>query len=225
MSQLTPETKQVKLDQIRPYEKNPRINDHAVDPLVISIQQYGFLVPIVVDKDGVIITGHTRYQAAQKLQLEEVPVIYATHLDEAQVNAFRIADNRLAQNATWDEELLQEELINIQSMGFNLQFTGFSKEELDCLTEPVHADCLENLSYAQVCGDVEEEQAKQGMTVVISVGTYRCRVAAQDFVDWENTMLSEFDNKSAIQLEILRRLGISVDSEGKEEVESQDTQT
>ena len=225
MSTLTPETTNVPLSSITPYPNNPRINDHAVDPLAIAIQQYGFLVPIVVDKDGVIITGHTRYEAAKKLKLDAVPVIYASHLDEAQVKAFRLADNRLSQNATWDEELLQEELINIQSMGFNLQFTGFSKEELDCLTEPVHADCLENLSYAQVCGDVEEEQAKQGMTVVISVGTYRCRVAAQDCVDWENGMLSQFDNKSAIQLEILKRLGISVDSGDKEEVESQDTQT
>ena len=176
-----------------------------------------------MDKDGVIITGHTRYQAAQKLHLEEVPVIYATHLDEAQVNAFRIADNRLAQNATWDEELLQEELITIRNMGFNLQFTGFSKEELDCLTEPLQADCLEDLSYEAVCGDVEEEQAKQGMTVVVSVGTYRCRVPAQDFLDWEKKMLSSFDNKGAIQLEIIKRLGISVDSGGQEAVVSQDT--
>lgn len=219
---MTPETVKVRLEDIQPYEKNPRINDHAVDPLVISIQQYGFLVPIVVDKDGVIITGHTRYQAAIKLGLEEVPVIYAEHLDEGQVNAFRIADNRLAQNATWNEELLQEELIQLQSMGFNLQFTGFSKSELDCLTAPLEADCLEDMSVKAVCGDVDEEQAKQGMTVVISVGTYRCRVQAQDFLDWENNMLASFDSKADIQLEILKRLGITVASDDEGEVQSQD---
>lgn len=212
MTHAVTETILVKISDVTPYDKNPRINEHAVDPLVISIQQYGFLVPLVLDKDGVIITGHTRYLAAKKLKMEEVPVIYATHLDEAQVSAFRIADNRLAQNATWDEDLLQEELLSIQSMGFNLQFTGFSKEELDCLTDPISADCLESLSYENVCGDTEETTLTKTAIVSVGVGTYKVSVTVEEFNTWEQEMLTTFDNKASINLAILKRLGFKTDT-------------
>lgn len=212
MTHAVTETILVKISDVTPYDKNPRINEHAVDPLVISIQQYGFLVPLVLDKDGVIITGHTRYLAAKKLKMEEVPVIYATHLDEAQVSAFRIADNRLAQNATWDEDLLQEELLSIQSMGFNLQFTGFSKEELDCLTDPISADCLESLSYENVCGDTEETTLNKTAIVSVGVGTYKVSVTVEEFNTWEQEMLTTFDNKASINLAILKRLGFKTDT-------------
>lgn len=221
MSQTaTPETVLLPLSEIRPYEGNPRINEAAIEPLIISIQQFGFLVPLVVDKDGVIITGHTRYEASKRLKLEEVPVIFATHLDDAQVRAFRLADNRLAQNSTWDEDLLQQELVHIQNMGFNLQFTGFSKEELDCLTEPVAASCLDELDYATVCGAIEEEAAKPNLSVIISVGTYRVRVDAKQFLDWEENMLKTFPNKSSIQREIITRLGFDLTEEQQQSFEN-----
>ena len=85
---------QWKIGDVKPYEHNPRINDHAVDAVARSIQEFGFRQPIVVDEDGVIIVGHTRFKAAQKLGLETVPVHVAKGLTPAQVKAYRLADNR-----------------------------------------------------------------------------------------------------------------------------------
>lgn len=222
MSQTaTPEQKLVPLAHIQPYEHNPRVNEQAIEPLIVSIQQFGFLVPIVVDKDGIIITGHTRYEASKRLKLDEVPVIYAEHLTEAQVKAFRLADNRLAQNSTWDEDLLQQELINIQNMGFNLQFTGFSKSELDCLTEPVPASCLDDLDYATVCGAVEEEEATPNVSVFISVGSYRVRLDASQFREWEDRMFKQYNSKAGIKKHIVEALGITLTEEQEKAYENE----
>ena len=101
---------QWKLSEIKPYPGNPRQNDAAVDAVAASIREFGFRQPIVVDADGVIICGHTRYKAAIKLGLETVPVHVATDLTPAQIKAYRIADNKVADLATWDYELLPIEL-------------------------------------------------------------------------------------------------------------------
>lgn len=90
----------MRLDQLKPYENNPRHNDEAVDYVANSIQEFGFKVPLVVDKDGTIVTGHTRYKAAQQLGLDTVPVIIADDLTEEQIKAFRLADNKVAEIAT-----------------------------------------------------------------------------------------------------------------------------
>ena len=90
------------LDRVRPYENNPRVNDDAVDAVAASIREFGFAQPIVVDSDSVIIVGHTRLKAAQKLGLERVPVVVASHLTPDQVRAYRIADNRTNELAEWD---------------------------------------------------------------------------------------------------------------------------
>src|SRR3989304_2593936 len=97
---------QWKLSDIKPYAGNPRQNDAAVDAVAASIKEFGFRQPIVVDIDGVIICGHTRYKAAQKLGLQEVPVHVATDLTPAQIKAYRIADNKTADLAVWDYQLL-----------------------------------------------------------------------------------------------------------------------
>ncbi|HGM8965131.1 TPA: ParB N-terminal domain-containing protein, partial [Streptococcus pyogenes] len=95
-----------KLSEITPYKNNPRNNDEAVGPVAESIKEFGFKVPIVVDKNGEIINGHTRYKAAQKLGLETVPVIVADDLSEEQIKAFRLADNKVGEIAVWDLDLL-----------------------------------------------------------------------------------------------------------------------
>src|SRR5271166_4035841 len=115
---------------IRPYENNPRINDNAVDAVARSIKEFGFRQPIVVDEQAVIIVGHTRYKAAIKLGLEEVPVHVAVGLTPAQARAYRLADNQTATFATWDDDKLPLELAALQEMGFNLDLTGFSSDEL-----------------------------------------------------------------------------------------------
>jgi ParB-like chromosome segregation protein Spo0J len=118
------------IDDIRPYENNPRINDAAVDAVAASLKEFGFRQPIVVDKDGVIIVGHTRYKAAQKLGLEKVPVHVAADLTEAQIKAYRIADNQSATLAEWDYDLLPIELQELNNMDFDLGVLGFDEKEL-----------------------------------------------------------------------------------------------
>lgn len=102
-----------KVDELTPYEKNPRNNKEAIDYVANSIKEFGFKVPIVIDKDNVIIAGHTRLQGAKKLGLKEVPCIVADDLTEEQVKAFRLADNKVGEYSKWDETLLSEELENI----------------------------------------------------------------------------------------------------------------
>jgi len=121
---------------IRPYEGNPRVNDAAVDAVARSIQEFGFRQPIVVDPDGVIVCGHTRYKAALKLGLKEVPVHVATDLTPEQIRAYRIADNKVAELATWDMELLPIELSELQGMDVDLDLLGFSADELAAMLDP-----------------------------------------------------------------------------------------
>lgn len=103
----------LRLEEIKPYEKNPRNNDNAVDAVANSIREFGFKVPIIIDKDNVIVAGHTRYKASQKLGLKTVPCIKADDLNEEQIKAFRLADNKVSEQATWDFDLLNEELFDI----------------------------------------------------------------------------------------------------------------
>jgi DNA modification methylase len=123
------------LASIRPYANNPRLNDAAVDAVAASIRAFGFRQPIVVDEDGVIVVGHTRYKAALKLGMTTVPVHVATGLSPAQVRAYRIADNQTATLSAWDEDKLPLELMALQQAGFSLDLTGFSADELLRLLE------------------------------------------------------------------------------------------
>ncbi|MCC7408096.1 MAG: ParB N-terminal domain-containing protein [Phycisphaeraceae bacterium] len=118
------------IDDIRPYERNPRINDQAVDAVAASLAQFGFRQPIVVDADGVIIAGHTRWKAAKKLGLARVPVHVAVDLTPEQVRAYRIADNKSAELAEWDLEILPIELAELREGGFDMDVLAFDEEEL-----------------------------------------------------------------------------------------------
>ena len=109
-----------KVEDIIPYENNPRKNKEAVDYVAKSIKEFGFKVPIVLDKNNVIVAGHTRYKASLELGLKEIPCIVADDLTDEQIKAFRLADNKVSEKATWDFELLDEELkeINIDMSEF-----------------------------------------------------------------------------------------------------------
>jgi DNA modification methylase len=132
------------ITSIRPYENNPRLNDAAVDAVAASIRAFGFRQPIVVDEEDVIIVGHTRYKAALKLGLEEVPVHVARGLTPAQAKAYRIADNQTATLSQWDDDKLPLELLQLQQMDFDLDLTGFSADELAQLLTPAGTDGLTN---------------------------------------------------------------------------------
>ena len=110
------------ISELRAYENNPRLNDRAVEPVANSIEEFGFKVPILLDKDNVIIAGHTRLKAAEKLGMTEVPCIMCDDLNPEQVRAFRLADNKVAEFADWDLEKLQIELgdidMDMEEFGF-----------------------------------------------------------------------------------------------------------
>lgn len=118
-----------------PYENNPRINDYAVKKVLESIKEYGFTNPILVDKDLVIIAGHTRREAAILAGLEKVPYIIEDDLTPEQVKAYRIADNKLAELSTWDEEALKAELFELQELDYPLEVMGFTEMDLKDLFE------------------------------------------------------------------------------------------
>lgn len=141
------------LEDITPYFNNPRRNERAVKYVARSIDEFGFQSPIIVDINGVILAGHTRYQAAKKLKLETVPVIVAD-LDPEQARAYRLADNKTAEKASWDKDALAEELeaitaIDMEALGFDFDFDtdaddiadvvadGFTEPELPTQTEAV----------------------------------------------------------------------------------------
>ena len=129
------------LDRIKPYGNNPRINDDAVADVVQSINEFGFRQPIVVDTAGVIIVGviivgHTRFKAATKMGLTDVPVHVAKDMEPEAVRAYRIADNRTGENAEWDYDLLPLEIGALQDSGFDCGLLGFNSDELAALLEP-----------------------------------------------------------------------------------------
>lgn len=134
MTDQIPPYKAAKVAELIPYARNSRTHSDAqVGKIAASIREFGFLNPVIIDGQNGIIAGHGRVMAAQKLGLETVPVIEASHLTEAQRRAYVIADNRLALDAGWDEELLRVEFAELADMGFDLELTGFGLEEVDAL--------------------------------------------------------------------------------------------
>jgi DNA modification methylase len=119
------------IDEVKPYERNPRLNDPAVEAVARSLKEFGFRQPIVVDAEHVIVVGHTRWKAAKQLGLAKVPVHVATDLSAEQIKAYRIADNQTATLAEWDYDLLPLELADLQGMNYELGLLGFAEEELN----------------------------------------------------------------------------------------------
>ncbi len=108
-----------KLSELTPYENNPRINDEAVDDVVESIRQCSYIAPIVIDEDGVILAGHTRYKALQKLGYKECEVVIASDLTEGQKKKYRLYDNKTAEMASWDQKKLSAELCEVDFLGYD----------------------------------------------------------------------------------------------------------
>jgi site-specific DNA-methyltransferase (adenine-specific) len=117
---------------IKPYENNPRkLKDSAIEKVAMSLKEYGFRQPIVVDKDRIIVVGHTRYRASKKLGFKEVPITIADNLTPEQINAYRIADNRTAEESEWDNELLKMEIKDLEAKDFKLDLLGFNEDQLN----------------------------------------------------------------------------------------------
>lgn len=131
-----------KLEELKPYENNPRLNDESVELVANSIKEFGFKVPIVIDKDNVIIAGHTRYKASQQLGLEEVPCIVADDLTPEQVKAFRLADNKVGEKSEWYDELLDLEMMNLD---FDFELFGFDEKVEEPKEKKVNGKSLESM--------------------------------------------------------------------------------
>ena len=139
-----------KISEIQPYQNNPRDNSKAIDAVAASIKEFGFKVPIVIDKNGVIVAGHTRYEASKKLGLEEVPCVIADDLTDEQVKAFRLADNKTAELASWNPELLEVEMSAIESI--DMTEYGFDLTEI---TDEDKMEDQEDIDLAVVKGGAE----------------------------------------------------------------------
>ena len=150
----------LKVEELIPYINNPRNNTEAVDKVAASIKEFGFKVPIVIDKDNIVVTGHTRLLASKKLGLQEVPCVIADDLSPAQIKAFRIADNKVSEYAEWDEDMLKVELEELEEMDFNLDTVSidFSDFDLD-IGEDIEETEPEEVEVPEV---PEEPKAKLG---------------------------------------------------------------
>jgi site-specific DNA-methyltransferase (adenine-specific) len=160
-----------KIDDIKPYVNNPRFNDDAVDAVKNSIKEFGFKVPIILDKNNEIVAGHTRYKASLELGLKEVPCIVADDLNEEQIKAFRLADNKVAEKAEWDIDLLNNELddilnIDMSDFGFDLDLEDEEEKEIiedevpEVPEEPKAklGDIYQLGNHRLMCGDSTKEE-------------------------------------------------------------------
>ncbi len=149
-----------KTDELIPYINNPRNNKNAVDKVASSIKEFGFKVPVIIDRGNVIVTGHTRLLAAQKLGIAEIPCILADDLTPAQIKAFRIADNKVSEFSEWDEEMLKTEFEELGELDFDLSLTGFGDDEIGTLLGLDEKSSAKEDDYDVVLP--EEPKAKPG---------------------------------------------------------------
>ena len=152
------EIQNIKLKDLKPYANNPRNNADAVDYVANSIKEFGFRIPIVIDSNNTIVCGHTRYMACKKLKIKEVPCVVADDLTDEQIKAFRLADNKVAEKAEWDYDLLNEELdgiidIDMEDFGFDFDFEDEEYEHKKNAEETQRrVENILNLEYAQFEG-------------------------------------------------------------------------
>ena len=171
-----------RVDDLLPYVRNSRTHSpEQVAKLAGAIKEFGWTVPILVDKDGVIVAGHGRVMAARKLGVDVVPTIVLDHLTEAQKRAYVIADNRLALDAGWDDEMLKVELGELTGEGFDLALTGFSEEEIKRLTQAIES--IQPEGDENAVPDVQEDPvSKLGDVWILD----RHRVVCGDSTDPES---------------------------------------
>lgn len=177
MSKL-PEYKTVSVSSLIPYARNSRTHSEAqVAKIAASIKEFGFLNPVIIDGENGIIAGHGRVMAAKKLGLDSVPVIEASHLTEAQRRAYVIADNRLALDAGWDDEMLRVEFAELEELGFDLELTGFSLDEIGVEKEkPAGDDIVEFDGILEVVITCNSESEQQKVFERMTEEGYKCRI-------------------------------------------------
>jgi ParB-like chromosome segregation protein Spo0J len=151
------------IENLIEYDRNPRKNDHAVDRMAAAIREFGFKVPIVAKSDGTVVDGHLRLKAAKKLKLENVPVLLADDLSDAQIKAFRLSVNKMSELAEWDDELLRLELEDLKYLDFDIDLTGFDALDLEGLLEdePVGSSQNTGIDYKEQFSIIVECTSQQ----------------------------------------------------------------
>lgn len=200
------------INEIKNYEYNPRDNAAAIKSVAASIKSFGFAIPVVVDADNVLIAGHTRVAAAKTLGLTEVPVIQVNYLSEQEAQAFRVIDNKVAELAKWDFDLLSGELNKLHGSGLVLTDFGWTQEELDCLTDVVADDCLnvDGLVDVESRERIRRAERRAPATARFVLGEIVFFLPATEYRDWVNGIRTLCDyNETEIIAEIKRRLGMA----------------
>lgn len=164
-------------EELIPYEKNPRDNRAALDAIELSIEEYGFTNPILVNEEKVILAGHTRREAAILAGLEKVPYIVVDGLTEAQQKAYRLADNKLSELSIWDEDLLKEELEDLLDEDYDISLTGFSDVNLTDLLKD--EEDLEDI-------ELEEPKEKKTTLPMLRFGSNSVRITQDELIMLSN---------------------------------------
>ena len=149
-----------KVDELIPYEKNPRLNDEAVKYVANSIKEFGFKVPMVIDKNGTIVAGHTRYKASLELGLKEVPCIIADDLSEEQIKAYTLAHNKLTMNSDFDIDILNDELddiLNIDMSNFGFENIDIDWDNIEELTDTTYDKPEHNMLECPACHHIDRD--------------------------------------------------------------------
>lgn len=200
------------ISDLKNYDFNPRDNGPAIESVANSIKTFGFLIPVVVDQDNILIAGHTRVAAATSLGMSEVPVVQVGHLSEDEINAFRVIDNKVAELAKWDFDLLAGEISKLQGSGLTLTDFGYTREELDCLTDVVADDCMntEGLVDVEARERLRRAERRAPATARFVLGELVFFIPATEYREWVNGVRTLNDyNEQDIIADLKRRLGIT----------------
>ena len=180
---------QNKLSDLLPYKDNPRKHtEKQVQQIAESISEFGFINPILVDEKNMILAGHGRYLASQKLELEKVPVVVVDNLTEDQKKALVIADNKIAMNSTWDENLLWEQIRQLNDKGFNLDVLAFDEMEILPMTDS--NTVLDPLAEWEDMPEYSQEDLMAFKTVYVHFRN------EQDFIDFQNFINQQMTDKT-----------------------------
>ena len=165
-----------KIDEVIPYERNPRKNEDAVEFVANSIKEFGFKVPIVIDKDGIIVAGHTRHKAALKLGIKEVPCIVADDLTDEQIKAYRLADNKVSEKAEWDYNLLDAELgeiLDVDMGTFGFDIPDFNEDEYGTDFELADGDREPIITMSITLSDNQAETLNEAISQMKQTDLYK----------------------------------------------------
>lgn len=173
------DVREIRIADIRPYERNPRQHSpEQISMIAASMKEYGWTVPVMIDENNVLIAGHGRIEAAKQLGWETAEAVIRSDLTDAQVRAYRIADNRIAEVSTWDRRALQEELAILQKADFDVNLTGFDEEFLSAISVP---------DEQVLAGDLEEPQIgmlAEPENLPMAIIRFRTQEAQKTFENW-----------------------------------------